>query len=64
MTAKKIFIGGYTKSGTTFIGRAFGLLNGVYAKGELDYFRIFYRGMEKMVVEYNENIGPCEPRGL
>ena len=57
MPHKKIFIGGYTKSGTTFIGRAFGLFNGVYAKGELDYFRIFFRGVEKLVVEYNENIG-------
>lgn len=56
MTAKKIFIGGYTKSGTAFVGRAFGLFNGVYAKGEMDYFRIFFRGMEKMVVEYNDNI--------
>lgn len=53
---QKIFIGGYTKSGTTFVGRAFGLFNGVYAKGELDYFRIFAKGMRKMVVDYNENI--------
>lgn len=57
MSEKKIFIGGYTKSGTTFIGRACGLFNGVYAKGELDFFRIFFRGLERMVVDYNENIG-------
>lgn len=53
---QKIFIGGYTKSGTTFVGRAFGLFNGVYAKGEQDYFRLFTEGMRKMVVTYNENI--------
>ncbi len=55
-TQQKIFIGGYTKSGTTFVGRAFGLFNGVYAKGEQDYFRIFTKGMREMVVDYNENI--------
>lgn len=54
---QKIFIGGYTKSGTTFVGRAFGLFNGVYAKGEQDYFRLFTEGMRKMVINYNENIG-------
>lgn len=53
---QKIFIGGYTKSGTTFVGRAFGLFNGVYAKGEQDYFRLFTKGMREMVVAYNENI--------
>ena len=53
---QKIFIGGYTKSGTTFVGRAFGLFNGVYAKGELDYFRLFAKNMREMVVAYNENI--------
>lgn len=53
---KKIFVGGYTKSGTTFIGRAFGLFNGVYAKGELDYFRLFHDGMGKLVQGYNNNI--------
>ncbi len=53
---RKIFIGGYTKSGTTFIGRAFGLFNGVYAKGELDYFRLFSKGMGDMARAYNGNI--------
>lgn len=53
---QKIFIGGYTKSGTTFIGRALGLFNNVYAKGELDYFRLFYTGLHDMVVAYNENL--------
>lgn len=53
---QKIFIGGYTKSGTTFVGRAFGLFNGVYAKGEQDYFRLFTKGMRDMVIKYNENI--------
>jgi len=53
---KKIFIGGYTKSGTTFMGRAFGLFNGVYAKGEQDYFRLFFKGMQDLVLAYNKNI--------
>ncbi len=53
---QKIFIGGYTKSGTTFVGRAFGLFNGVYARGEQDYFRIFAKNMREMVVSYNDNI--------
>lgn len=53
---RKIFIGGYTKSGTTFIGRAFGIFNGVYAKGELDYFRIFCNGLHDLFAEYNKNI--------
>lgn len=53
---KKLFIGGYTKSGTTFIGRAVGLVNGVYAKGEQDYFRLFFSGLGKLAAEYNRNI--------
>jgi hypothetical protein len=53
---KKLFIGGYTKSGTTFIGRAVGLLNGVYAKGELDYFRLFFGSLGKLAYGYNQNI--------
>lgn len=53
---RKIFVGGYTKSGTTFIGRAFGLFEGVYAKGELDYFRLFHDGVGKLVQGYNRNI--------
>ena len=53
---RKIFIGGYTKSGTTFVGRAFGLFNGVYAKGEQDYFRLFFKGMRGLIVAYNKNI--------
>lgn len=53
---RKIFIGGYTKSGTTFIGRAFDLFQGVYAKGELDYFRIFYEGMGELANNYNINV--------
>lgn len=56
MNPKRIFIGGYTKSGTTFVGRAFGLFKKVYAKGELDYFRIFAKGMEELVLNYNRNI--------
>lgn len=53
---KKIFVGGYTKSGTTFIGRAFGLFNGVYAKGEQDYFRLVAGGLNKLMRDYNENL--------
>lgn len=53
---RKVFVGGYTKSGTTFVGRAFGLFNGVYAKGELDYFRLFHDGFGKLVQGYNRNI--------
>lgn len=53
---RKVFVGGYTKSGTTFIGRAFGLFKGVYAKGELDYFRLFNDGVGKLIQEYNRNI--------
>lgn len=56
MQPKKIFIGGYAKSGTTFVGRVFGLFNNVYAKGELDYFRLFAKGLERLVVSYNQNI--------
>jgi sulfotransferase family protein len=52
----KIFVGGYTKSGTTFIGRALDILNGVYAKGELEYFRLFYRKLNGAFRSFNENI--------
>lgn len=59
MTAqpKTVFIGGYSKSGTTFLGRFLGLFNGVYAKGEEDYFRIFYKDMSRLCQEFNGNIG-------
>lgn len=53
---KKIFVGGYTKSGTTFIGRAFGIINGVYARGEEDYFRQMFNQMNKHLREYNTNL--------
>lgn len=53
---RKIFVGGYTKSGTTFIGRAFGLFQGVYARGELDYFRIFFDGLRELAMNYNTNV--------
>ncbi len=53
---RKIFVGGYTKSGTTFIGRAFGLFEGVYARGELDYFRLFFDGLRELAVNYNTNV--------
>lgn len=53
---KKIFVGGYSKSGTTFIGRAFGIINGVYARGEEDYFRQMFNQMNKHLREYNINL--------
>ncbi len=53
---KKIFVGGYSKSGTTFIGRAFGIINGVYARGEEDYFRQMFNQMNKPLREYNTNL--------
>ncbi|SDE72099.1 sulfotransferase [Kordiimonas lacus] len=53
---KKIFVGGYTKSGTTFVGRAFDIINGVYAKGEEDYFRLMFHGVTNLVREFNSNI--------
>lgn len=54
---KTVFIGGYSKSGTTFLGRFLGLFEGVYAKGEEDYFRIFYNDMSRLCQEFNGNIG-------
>lgn len=56
MAPRKIFIGGYTKSGTTFIGRALGLFNGVYARGEMDYLRLFNKGLSDIIVSYNQNL--------
>ncbi len=56
MTPRKIFIGGYTKSGTTFIGRALGLFKGVYARGEMDYLRLFNKGLSDIIVSYNQNL--------
>lgn len=52
-----VFIGGYSKSGTTFLGRVLGLFEGVYAKGEEDFFRIFYKDMNRLCQEFNGNIG-------
>ncbi|WCL54007.1 sulfotransferase [Gimibacter soli] len=51
-----VFIGGYTKSGTTLTGRAFDLINTVYAKGEFDFFRIFAERTGLLFKEYNKNI--------
>jgi len=53
---KKIFVGGYTKSGTTFVGRAFDIINGVYAKGEEDYFRLVFHGVNDLARKFNNNI--------
>ena len=53
---KKIFIGGYTKSGTTFLGRCFDILNGVEARGEMDYLRIFFGSFNKIAGSYGNNI--------
>ena len=53
---KQIFIGGYTKSGTTFVGRSFDLLKGVYSKGEMDYFRLFYKNFNEQLIAFNRNI--------
>lgn len=54
---KKVFVGGYTKSGTTFVGRAFDIINGVYAKGEEDYFRLLFHGVTDLARKFNTNIG-------
>ena len=51
-----VFIGGYTKSGTTYIGRAFDTLTGVYARGESDYFRLIFDSLHKSLVAYSKNI--------
>lgn len=53
---KKIFVGGYTKSGTTFVGRAFDIISGVYARGEEDYFRQMFNQMNKHLRDYNVNL--------
>lgn len=55
-TKKMIFVGGYTKSGTTFIGRSLGIFKDVYAYGELEYFRIIFPHVYKMAEEFNLNI--------
>ncbi|MEH6405450.1 MAG: sulfotransferase [Sneathiella sp.] len=53
---RKIFLGGYTKSGTTFLGRSFDILDGVYARGEMDYFHFFYDQMNRLGGKYSDNI--------
>lgn len=56
MSTDFIFIGGYAKSGTTFVGRVFDIINGVYGRGEMDYFRIFAPDLNKQLTEYNRNL--------
>ena len=51
-----IFVGGFSKSGTTFIARALGLFNQVSVKGELDYFRQFFDQMNLIFNNFNTNI--------
>lgn len=51
-----VFVGGYTKSGTTFIGRSLGIFKGVEAYGELDYFRICFPRVQNMAKEFAGNI--------
>lgn len=55
-TPRPIFVGGYSKSGTTFLGRALGIFNGVVSRGEQDYFRIFFSTLNKLGSEFNTNI--------
>jgi len=55
-SSKIIFVGGHSKSGTTFIGRALGLFNEVCAKGEMDYFRQFFKKLNFAFDDYNTNI--------
>ena len=50
---KMVFIGGHTKSGTTFVGRALDLCNHVCVKGEMDYFRHFFEKMNGLANKYN-----------
>jgi Sulfotransferase family len=51
-----ILIGGYTKSGTTFLGRVLSVFEGVYSKGEMDYLRIIAGPMKQVFAEYSRNI--------
>ncbi len=51
-----VFVGGYTKAGTTFLGRVLGNFEGVYARGEMDFFRIFAGNYRKLAAEYSKNI--------
>jgi len=53
---KLVFVGGHSKSGTTFIGRALGLFNDVCSKGELDYFRLYFKELNTLTDGYNVNI--------
>lgn len=53
---RKIFLGGYTKSGTTFLGRVFDILDGVYARGEMDYFHFFFDQMNQLGKKYSNNV--------
>ena len=51
-----IFIGGYTKSGTTFLGRTLEAFGGVYSRGEMDFLRLFAGSIPKIYAEYNQNL--------
>jgi len=53
---RHIFVGGYTKAGTTFLGRVLGNFSGVYARGEMDFFRIFAGNYRRLAGEYSKNI--------
>lgn len=53
---QQIILGGYTKSGTTFLGRVMGNFEGCYSRGEMDYFRIFGGNLQKMFAEFSRNI--------
>jgi len=52
-TPKMVFIGGHTKSGTTFVGRALDLFDNVCVKGEMDYFRQFFAQLNGIANKYN-----------
>ena len=51
-----VFLGGYTKSGTTFLGRVLEAFEGVYSRGEMDYLRIFASSLANMYADFNSNI--------
>lgn len=51
-----VFVGGYTKSGTTFIGRSLGIFKEVEAYGELDYFRICFSNIQNTAKKFAGNI--------
>lgn len=56
MALRTLFIGGYTKSGTTYLGRAFDTIEHVYTRGEMDYFRLLFQPIGRAFRDYNRNL--------